>query len=288
MGQKANPTSLRIGNKKNWKTEFSEKTGRDLGRVFSNESQILNLVKKVLSQNGFILQDFRIQHCNNTLHVFLSLHSIEILKNKLKQTYTVEKKKSLLSEQKVLLHQNKKYLKPSLTGAISNCLGAFSNKKVVVYFSLSNKQINLNNSEKTALKKKVLSLRKFMNRQPYYFFDTLNISNSLSKNINFAESLLGILTTVVKKTKLVKPFLRFLKKSLTLLLDNPTCATKGVKIKISGKINGARRAKSLKFIVGDVTCYSQNKNIEYLSRTTQNENGSYGLKLWVVSHNKMN
>ena len=287
MGQKANPTSLRIGNKKNWKTEFSEKTGKDLGKVFNNESQILKFVKKVLSQNGFILQDFRIQHCNNTLHIFLSLHSIEIYKNRLKQTYIIEKKNSSLSEQKVLINQDKKNLKP-LTRAISNCLRVFSNKKVVVSFSLSNKQINLNNSEKTKLKKKVLSLRKFMNRQPHYFFDTLNISNSLSKNINFAESLLEIITTVVKKTKLVKPFLRFLKKSLTLLLDNPTCTTKGVKIKISGKINGARRAKSLRFVVGDVACHSQNKNIEYLSRTTQNENGSYGLKLWVVSDNKVN
>lgn len=287
MGQKANPTSLRIGSKKNWKTEFSEKTGRDLGRVFNSESQILKFVKKVLSQNGFILQDFRIQHCNNTLHIFLSLNSVEIYKNRIKQTYTIEKKKSLLSEQKVLVYKNKKDLKP-LAKTLSNCLGAFSNKKVVVSFSLSNKQINLNNSEKTKLKKKVLSLRKFINRQPHYFFDTLDISNSLSKNINFAESLLGILTTVVKKTKLVKPFLRFLKKSLTLLLDNPTCTTKGVKIKISGKINGARRAKSLRFVVGDVACHSQNKNLEYLSKTTQNENGSYGLKLWVVNHDKIN
>lgn len=287
MGQKANPNSLVIGIKKNWKTEFSERKKRDLGVIYNKDSQILNFIERILHLNGFTLQDFRLHHLDNTIVLFLSIQAFnyDCSRNRPEGSFSKcivvkNKSKSVLKLPLGTYYTNKE---PSqlLSQKLAESLSLFAGRRIKISLSLADKYINLNQNAKTDVKKKILALRRH-SRPSFNFFESLNIGAAVSERPDFAGALMELLIPVLVKSKLIKPFLRFLKKILTLFIENPNRPVSGIKIKIKGRVNGARRAKTLRLVVGDVACHSRELNLNYVSKTTHNNNGSYGLKIWVV------
>ena len=287
MGQKANPNSLVIGLKKNWKTEFSERKKRDLGVVFSKDYQILNFIERILYLNGFTLQDFRIHHLDSTIVLFLSIQAFNY-------DYSRTRSKESLSKCLIVHNKSKSALelplgpyygntKPThlLSQKIAESLASFAGRRIKISLSLANSYINLNKSAKTEVKKNILALRKH-SKYSFNFFESLYVSDAVSKNPDFAGALINLVIPVLAKSGRIKPFFRFLKRVLALFIENSNSSVYGIKIKVKGRVNGARRARTLRLVVGDVACHSHKLNLNYVSKTTHNSNGSYGLKVWVV------
>ena len=295
MGQKANPTSLQLGTKKNWKTTFAEKKARDVGSLTQLlEIEIIEFVERFVNKQGFCLKDYRIQHCENNLKIFVYIFSTEHLFVKKPVIRGIEEK---IKEDSAVLIKTKttgnllrvrdeicnhrtlsRTLIKLLIKGISDRLGGI---KITFLANYVNTNLNLEHREKSIVKKSVLSLRRF--KREFFFKESFNAAFLLTKDQNSADILLKILVHYFKITKRTKPFLKFLKKTLTLLVENPNNSLKGMKLKIKGRLTRSGRAKSFAIVVGDAPCHSNNIPVNYTFAGSQNQRGSYGIKIWVVS-----
>ena len=288
MGQKANPISLQLGTKKSWTIEFSEKKPRDVGLITEQSMQILKFIKRYLECQTISLQNFKLYYTENTITIFLSIFSFAS-KNKLNthQNHMIKlKKKGVLITDKDCWFLNLTNPVPhlqlaKLVASISKFTGG---RKIVFKVSIANKHLNLTSQEKKAARRKMLILRRYK-RQDFFIesFDTLF---SVSRNKNFASVLLDFLKKYVKKFVRARFFLRFLRKTLSLLIKDTKYKTSGIKIKVKGRLNGANRSKSFEINVGRVPIHSERVDLDYVSSQTQNKNGSYGIKIWTVKISK--
>lgn len=287
MGQKTNPELLQLGTKSFWKTEFKEKTSRDLGFTHNFETQLLNFLTDYLNKQSIFVSDYRIFHQDNKVEVFLSLF-----------TKPQQRKHGKLSKNSgVLLSAKNRRLKLEpgiLTGltkatnpkALKSILKAmstfFGGKKVLFYIAYANQYMTPNRKDSFQLKKDLLSLRRY--KRGDFFSEGFSVNYSLSRNVAFVPALAEFVVENMKTVKRLKFFLKFLQKSLSLLVSNPKNSLKGVKIKIRGRIRKGGRAKTFWVTVGNVPCNSYNAKICYKSTSAHNKNGSYGVKLWAIEN----
>lgn len=289
MGQKANPMSLRLGTKKTWKTSFSEKKPRDIGYLsYLLEQEILQCIKKIISQKSFCLKDYKIHYYEERLEIFLSLFTTEhtfkqTLKKIAKNGKTLSLNCKKTGETFVFTPDLAKnhLLHSSILKKLTNLISTRLNGKTV-FFSInySNSCLNLNSEEKQLVRKKILSLRKFKKRD--FFTEGFNAFFFLNKDSNFSEVLLTIISNNLKEPRKIKPFFKFVKKTLTFLIEDPNSSIKGLKIELKGRLTKSGRARKFILNVGDVPCHSQNIDLDYTITSGQNQNGSYGVRLWVV------
>jgi len=179
--------------------------------------------------------------------------------------------------------QNSLYdLNLKVEGALNNLfkvLNLFTNSKfnIIINFSCLNK--NLNFVKQIQIKNFVM-LQKFKGA-PFFkegfelLFYTVHINNS-------ANLLAKFIATQIKKVKRHKFFLSFLKQTLTILSSFSSSKIKGIKIMVTGRLNGVPRAKHKIITIGDVSIQSINEIIDYSQVTTHNSNGSYGIKVWII------
>jgi len=72
MGQKINPNILRLGITKYWKTEFFEKTSKELPRYTFKDLELKNYIERFLDTNGLFLHDYRQNFSDSTLTFYTS------------------------------------------------------------------------------------------------------------------------------------------------------------------------------------------------------------------------
>jgi len=277
MGQKTNPTSLRIGNQKDWKTTFSEKKKWEAGVNHNINSQIIDLLNLFLLKRGLRLQDYRIQHGESQTIVFASVFSTpRIVQPKSSREYEIIADKK--NKRQLKINGDGNLATPGhLARIISLMVGG---SRVSLNLSYANKQLNLCRDEKQNIKKKFLALRRYKTRD--FFIEGFDTGLALTFSRDFAGQLTSFVVEAVKTTKRFKPLLKFLEKSIGLLTDDPLSKTTGVRIEVRGRFNKAGRARFFKLIVGDVPRHSRRVPLEYNSDFTQNKNGSFGVKVWVV------
>lgn len=292
MGQKANPASLRVGGKTGWHTSFSEKKIRDVG----NNTQVLELevkefLTKILNDYGFCLQNCKIEHYDSSLkifiHVFSTNHQFAKTRDKNNDqaptsantvVWVRTKNESSLIQ---LRSSNYKYVKTSTLNTISKSLSErLGHKKVALITTYVNSALNMRYEEKKYVKKSFLSLRRFK-KEPF-FIESLNAAVRLTKDSKATAMLLKAIVYYLKTTKRIGLILKFFKKSLTLLVGSPNNSIKGLKLKIKGRLTRSRRSRSYIITIGDVPIHTRSVELTYDLANSQNANGSYGVKLWVV------
>jgi hypothetical protein len=170
-----------------------------------------------------------------------------------------------------------------LNNSLENMLKVISNFTsnkfdVIVNFSCINKNFSYLNSFKT---KKVKMLQKF--RTTPFFKDGVELLFHVAFNKNSARLLAKFLSSQLKVIKRPNFFLAFIKQTLTVLISSKLSTLKGVKIILKGRLSKGPRAKHKILSIGDVAVQSFNCDMDYFQTTTHNANGSYGIKVWIVS-----
>ena len=66
------------------------------------------------------------------------------------------------------------------------------------------------------------------------------------------------------------------------LMSSSFSKYKGIKIIVSGRLNGVPRAKHKIISIGDVPVTSFNSKLNYSQTFCHNSNGSYGIKIWMI------
>lgn len=85
-----------------------------------------------------------------------------------------------------------------------------------------------------------------------------------------------------QKVKRQNFFLKFIKQIFSVLLKAPFSRYKGLKIVVSGRLNGVPRAKHKIICIGDLPVSSISDSLDYSQTFCHNSNGSYGIKVWLV------
>ena len=75
--------------------------------------------------------------------------------------------------------------------------------------------------------------------------------------------------------------LMFFKKSLTISLNSCLAEISGIKILISGRINGFPRAKKKTLRLGSLPLQSIKSRVDYYESTAYTLNGTFGIKVWI-------
>jgi ribosomal protein S3 len=108
MGQKTNPTILRIGNLNEWKSKYIKKKPTESPTMIFRDLEIRKFIYQLFSKNGLSIQNFKMYYSESALHVYISYYNaikLTGLNEKAKTRYSnVESK--LLEKTITQLRQN--------------------------------------------------------------------------------------------------------------------------------------------------------------------------------------
>jgi ribosomal protein S3 len=161
--------------------------------------------------------------------------------------------------------------------AVLNLFVIGTHLNIVANFGCANKNMQV---YKSTQKKTLISFQKFKNIP--FFKEGIELLFNVVYNINSANLLAKFIAFQFKKIKRHKFLISFLKQTLSFLLASSLSKVKGVKIIVKGRLNGVPRAKHKILVIGDVPAQTISSKLDYSQVTTQNSNGSYGIKVWIV------
>lgn len=180
----------------------------------------------------------------------------------------------------------------SFTTKFFNSLHFFLKKNIKIFLTLHqlNKNVHqeMNKNKIKFLKKSLIKLRKY--KQNEFFKEGVNILFMSTTKHQMANLLSQFVSTHLAKSKKKHNFfLKFVTTTLTLFESNPDSNIKGMKIKISGRLNGRPRARHKIITVGNgVPAITLNSNMDYAESTAYTANGTLGVKVWICNNMEKN
>lgn len=262
MGQKINSNLFRIDYKQNdWPVKLYSVITRDKSYYLNIFLEILQFLRNLYKDYGIILN-----HCK----IMLNEENLNI---KLSYIY-------------LPLRQKFKYLKfDYFENLIVNVLKNFFNKKIkinVIFIFLNKSYINfIKKSELLLFKKIIFKLRRYSNL--IFFKESLNILLISIKNYQNSSLLSNYLSYYFGMLKSHNFLLNFIKHSLNLLINSKISTLKGLKIMISGRINGKPRGTIRVLQIGKISLQSLESKIGYSKSVAYSLNGTLGIKVWLCS-----
>lgn len=271
MGQKVNPNIFRLGVNKTWNTSFCEKKTSDLALYTFKNVELESYIQKFLIDHNLILHEYKIHFSQSCLNIYISYFIPTTFKTKKNiQQFSLT---------------NKKFNEDFLLNKFIKGFNIFNktNYKIVITLNCINKKITfLSYKQLNFVKKKLLLLRRYKT-DTFNFDETFNLllNAIINKNSSF---MVG--TFIANKLKIIKKhnrFLKCIKHILSLLIKSDFSMIKSIKIKISGKINRARRTKNKIITIGDIPAQTISEKLNYSQTSkTHNPNGSLGVKIWIT------
>lgn len=156
------------------------------------------------------------------------------------------------------------------------------NQKINLILTNINNDINLTIKQQTLkeITKKLVFLQKYKNTP--FFKEGLNYMITAITKKNSSKILSDFIANTIKNNKKHNVFLKFIKKTLSILKDLNQSVVEGIIITISGRFNGAARARKKTLKIGRVSTQTINCSLNYHQTYSSNNNGSYGIKVWIL------
>lgn len=316
MGQKTNANLFRLGiKKKNWEYKHIEKTKEEASFYLYKNLEIQKYIERFFKLHKLNLHSVKINYSENLLHFFISYHiaikTIYVLnKTHSDQNITIKddrghKKNNFIYKRMKILKKVKNALsyKKFQTKQISRSnnfgetllesLSIYTKRKVNISLTLQNLNVNLHSQLKKKkaenLKNIMLQLKKFV-KNPF-FKEAVNVlfvvvtkrksAKLLSDFISNQIKLNQLRTDQSRMSKKDNYFIGFLKQALEVFVKSDVSNIKGIKLMISGRINGAARARSIILQFGNLPLQSFAAKIDYSQSTSFTSNGTFGVKVWI-------
>lgn len=262
-------------------------------KLFFLTELILNKVlEKKLSLNNIFIKKIQ-----EKLEIFTKSHFKE--QNQLKKIITrllIDKTKIKLKKRIKILQFYKYFIKLQKNKIIKNIkinnflekiiesLNIFTNNKFNIVLNLQ--QINNNLTFLTSyqqlqhFKKTIIQLRQF--KKSKFFKEGVNVIFLSVIKKDSSQLLADFISNQLKLVKRHGFFLKFIKKTLSLLLKNKFIKTTSVKLVIKGRFNGKRRSNKKTITVNKyMPLMLLKSNINFAQSTSYSSNGTFGVKLWV-------
>lgn len=317
MGQKTNPVILRLGTTKTYNYYHIEK--KPFEHAFYNFKvlEIYNFVYKFFRDNKLIVQNCKINYSDNkTLHIYVSYFAsakthlaneklnfqnkqnqynlIDYLKliNKpsffyLKKSKQIKFKLKNYYAQKLKIYNknfaNQKLKKKNFLSNLLESLYNFVNKNIKIYLTI--KQLNKNLKQKidkndlTKIKKSLIKINRY--KQTDFFKESINILFLCCQQPTSAKLIADFLANQLQKTKRHYFFIKFVLKCIKIFKKINHSKLKGIRIKITGRINRVPKARHKIIEIGNnLPIFSISSNINYSESVAYTANGTIGIKVW--------
>jgi len=274
MGQKVNPNLLRLKNSKEWFLKNISKTSEECS-IFTFQSVLIkNFLKNILTYYGIFICNCKIHRTNTFVYIYFSY----FLNNKNR------KKISSCS-----------FNSKCFMNFILNILNTFTGNKLIFRLICqdTNKYI-LNLAELHKLKRYKLRyifkklfefpFKKYEKRFKIIFSSLLNVCFHmlLQKNsvLLLSEYLANIYSKKIFKKKHMQLFY-FLKEIIKTFLNYKLTKIQGIKVSISGRLNGKLRTQRAWFLHNCLPLSSHDAIVRYSESTAFTIYGTFGIKVWL-------
>lgn len=265
MGQKVNQSIFRLGlNNSEWNYKFIGKNSEESSLLLYKNIKIIEYINRVLKSYNILLHSCKIEYTETSANIMICIFDLNT---------KIEKNNSLLSKKNLSYYVVTKILPVSLNLYIKN-------KKINI------KLKSLNNSFLSKVQKKMVSklhfkkFKKILKNRLYK--DLLKIMFISVYEKNSSKLLADIIAIYISKHKKKHYYIMsILKNYFNLIIFSKFSKIKGLKIKISGRLNGAPRANNKIIQIGSIPLQSFNSSISYHSATSYTPNGSFGVKVWI-------
>lgn len=265
MGQKVNQTIFRLGiSNFNWTYKYLEKNTEESSLLLYKNTNIVDYITNIFNFYNILIHTCKLEYTKTSIDVIIYFFFFDFRKTD-----------KLLSKKKLISNIITRLLPLSLK------LYTKTNK-----IKIQTKDLNkiLDNKLKNLrYVKTVRLLKKIVNKKSYNSYKSLiKILFITVCEKNSAKLLATCLAIYINKYRKKHGYLLImLKKCLNILIHSSFSIVKGVKIEISGRINGAPRSKTKRVQIGSIPLQSFNSSIDYFNTTSYTLNGSFGVKVWV-------
>ena len=261
MGQKVNATIFRAGLKNSeCNFKYVNQNSEESSLFLHKNIELQNYINKIFKNFNIFIKNCKMEHTASTVNILISFYKLNS-QNEIQCISDIITKTISISTQLYL-----------------------NNKKTVV------KAQNLNikfertitkNSEYLKTYKKVLrSFKKFL-KDPFQK-NLVKLLFIITFERDSSKLLADLISLYLVKNKKRHSYLIFLLKTvLTTLIPINFSKIKGVKIVITGRFNGAPRAKKQNLTIGVTPLQSLNSVISYHNSIAFTQNGTFGIKVWI-------
>lgn len=273
MGQKTNSIIFRAGLKNSdWRFKYINKNSEESSLFLYKNIEIQNYVNKICKNYNILVTDCRIEHTQSAIKIFFFYFKLNNTNHKIQKD---------LNNKQILA-----YVVTKILTINSNLY--FKNKIAIIKTQDLSKKfehyINKNQHYLSNYKTTIKLFKRFLKDPLQKNLIKILFITTVEKHS--AKLLADFIALYLNKNKKKHNYLFFLlKKVLTNLLKLNFTKITGIKIMITGRFNGAPRAKSRTLTLGVVPLQSFTSNIDYHNSTSFTQNGTFGVKVWICEKN---
>ena len=279
MGQKTHPFLFKLHSKNfEWNSKYIENNSEEASFLFSKDLEIRSYISRILFLYGFILVECKMEYSVSKLHIFISFydrifHSISTnpkLNNNSYLNFEVSRKKLIIN----IINQ---------IFIITFSTYKVEFKCIKLIFKNLNKRLesNIVINKKSKVEYQQLVKNIIIN---FEFKELIKVVSIVVIEKNSAILLAKIITLYIKKIQKRKKhnflFLN-LNKILSVLINSKLSNINGLKILVSGRLNGFPRSKEMFLSVGSIPLQSFNSKIDYYNDISYTVYGTIGVKVWI-------
>ena len=267
MSQKVNAVLFRRSLKNyEWDYKYISFNKEEQSNILYKNIEIKSYLHNLFQSYGLYILNIKFELFQSKLIIHISF-----LKNLLFDK-TQSNKKKLVS----------KIINKFLVTVLSN----YCNKKINLIVKLKdlNKsfedniiKFKINRLEYKKTLKKLKSLKNYPNFINLIKISFLIITNKKSSKL-LADTISYLITTQKRRHSNI---LTFFKKVFSILIKSKLSVISGIKIKVSGRINGFPRAKSRLLSLGTLPLQSLKNYVDYSEAKAYTPNGTFGVKVWI-------
>ena len=195
--------------------------------------------------------------------------------------------KYLMPDKFKKVEQNKKILLTEMINKfLTTVLNKYYNKKINVVIKLKDLgkafedtiiKSKINRIEFIKISKNLKNLKNYPNSSGLIKIAFIVATNKKSSKL-LANTLSYLISSQKRRHSNI---LTFFKKLFSVLIISKLSVISGIRIQISGRINGFPRAKSRLLKLGSLPLQSINSRIDYHESKAYTPNGTFGIKVWI-------
>jgi len=288
MGQKIKPTLFQLEKANDWIFKYSEKKRNEYSAYSKLCLEVKTFLFKFFKSHNLEVIDCRVFCSNETMQIFVSYNrNFKSLSSKIniKKTKKFYRLKTLeLYQQRKLRRTNNS--KNSTTNAFMEALFEsithFTKKRFKIFLvveKLKSKNNQIFKNERLK-KKAAASLRRYSSNNA--FREGIQTMFTCTSQKEFSTFLANFIASQLKNFEKHNFFFKFIANAITVFKNSAALRFKGIKIKISGRLNGRPRARHREILVGDsISNFNFNSKVSYAESTAFTKNGTLGIKVWV-------
>ena len=276
MSQKTNASLFRrILKTSEWNSKYIEQNKEESSLLLYKDIELRNYLDRMLGLNDFLIMTCKTELSYSRLTVFISVLDNSLIQ---KSVETGQENSSLIGRKNLIT----KVINGTVITALKKYFGDTIN--VLIKTKYLNKQFEnnilkskSNQLEYNKLVKRLKVFRNYPNSSEVIKMALIVITNKNSASL-LAKSLSCLISNQKRRHSYI---MTFIKKLFTILLASRISRIYGLRILVSGRLNGFPRAKKRLLKIGSVPLQSFSSQVDYFQDVAYTSNGTFGIKVWI-------